>query len=61
MTKVYVLQAQGFGDDEYAFANIGVFSSMEKLQAELAILQEEWETELQLNVVTNVEEYTLDA
>ena len=61
MTKVYVLQAQGFGDDEYAFANIGVFSSMEKLQAELAILQEEWETELQLNVVTNVEEHKLNA
>lgn len=60
MQTVYILQAQGFGDDEYAFANIGVFSSKEKLQAELAILQEEWATELQLNVVTNVEEFTLN-
>lgn len=61
MTKVYILQAQGFGDSEYEFANIGVYSSMEKLQAELVILQEEWLEDGLEDVVTNVEEYTVDA
>ena len=61
MTKVYVLQAQGFGDDEYAFANIGVFSSKDKLEAALASMQAEWLADGLEDVATNVEEYELDA
>lgn len=61
MQTVYILQAQGFGDDEYEFVNIGAFSTMDKLNAELASLQEEWTTELELDVVTRVEEFKLDA
>lgn len=61
MTKVYILQAQGFGDSEYEFANIGVFSSKEKLEAALASMQQDWLTDGLEDVVTNIEEYTLDA
>ena len=61
MTKVYVLQAQGFGDSEYEFANIRVFSSKEKLETALASMQQDWLTDGLEDVVTNVEEYTLDA
>jgi hypothetical protein len=60
MTTVYILQAQGFGDDEDAFENIGAFSSMEKLEAALVVLEAEW-AEDELEVVTNVEEMSLDA
>ena len=59
MARVYVLQAQGFGDDEDAYENIGVFSSQEKLESTLASLEEEW-AEDELEVVTNVEEFELD-
>ena len=60
MTTVYILQAQGFGDDEDAFENIGAFSSMEKLEAALVVMESEW-AEDELEVVTNVEEMMLDA
>jgi hypothetical protein len=59
MARVYVLQAQGFGDDEDAYENIGVFSSKERLETVLTSLQEEW-AEDDLEVVTNVEEFELD-
>ena len=59
MATVYVLQAQGFGDDEDAYENIGVFSSQEKFESTLASLEEEW-AEDELEVVTNVEEFELD-
>ena len=41
MTKVYILRGLGIGDDEDAFENIGVFTTMEKAQAQLEALQEE--------------------
>ena len=41
MTKVFVLQAQGFGDNEYEFYNIGVFSSMERVKEEMRTVQAE--------------------
>ena len=59
MATVYVLQAQGFGDDEDAYENIGVFTSQDKLETALASLEEEW-AEDELEVVTNVEEFELD-
>ena len=59
MARVYVLQAQGFGDDEDAYENIGVFTSRDKLESTLAELEEEW-AEDELEVVTNVEEFELD-
>lgn len=60
MTKVYVLQAQGFGDSEYEYYNIGVYSSKDKLTAALAGMQAEWLAD-DMDVATRVEEYTLDA
>lgn len=30
--KVFVLQAQGFGDNEYEFYNIGVYSTKEGIE-----------------------------
>ena len=60
MQKVYVLQAQGFGDREKEFYNIGVYSSKDKLEAALVSMQEEWLID-DFDVVTKVEEYTLDA
>ena len=59
MTKVYILQAQGFGDDEDAFENIGVFSSRAKLEKALEESQAQW-AEDDLEVETRVEEFELD-
>lgn len=58
--KVYVLQALGFGDDEHAFYNVGVYSSKNALEdAERKLksdsLADGFEAE------TMVEEYELDA
>lgn len=57
MQTVYILQAQGFGDNEYEFYNIGAFSTRAKLDAALTELQDEYDME----VVTNVEELQVDA
>ena len=60
MAKVYILQAQGFGDDEDEYVNIGAFSSPKKLKAALALLEEEW-AEDDMEVATNIEKFKLDA
>ena len=57
---MFILQAQGFGDNEYEFYNIGVYSSMPKLNKALKNLQDEW-AEDDMDVVTQVETYTVDA
>lgn len=61
MTKVFVLQAQGFGDSEDEFYNIGVFSTEEKLESALLSLQEQWAEDGLEDVETNVESWELDA
>ena len=60
MVKVFILQAQGFGDDEMEFVNIGAYSSMPKLNKALKVLRKNW-AEDDLDVVTRVETYTVDA
>jgi len=61
MQKVYILTVQGWGDDEDAFYNTGVYSS--RVNAETAqrnLIAEALEDGLE-DVVTNIEEMELDA
>jgi hypothetical protein len=54
--KLFVATAQGIGDDENAFYNVGVYSTIENAKAALADLAEEMDMELE----TAIEEHTLD-
>jgi len=61
MQKVYILTVQGWGDDEDAFYNTGVYSS--RVNAETAqrnLIAEALEDGLE-DVVTDIEEMELDA
>ena len=61
MQKVYIVQVLGWGDDENAFYNTGVYSS--RVNAETAqrnLRAEALEDGLE-DVVTNIEEMELDA
>jgi hypothetical protein len=61
MQKVYVLQAQGFGDDEDAFYNIGVYDSVNGLEnAKQNFVREAYDDGL-TDVVLNVEEFEVNA
>ena len=61
MSKVYVLQVQGWGDSEDAFYNTGVFSTRAKaLSAEKQLLKEAAEDGLP-DAVTQIETLELDA
>ena len=60
MQKVFVLQAQGFGDNEDEFYNIGVYTTMEKLKAAQADVDAEGYDGC-FTAVYNVEEWQLDA
>jgi len=58
---IFVVQVQGWGDDENAFYNTGVYSS--RVNAETAqrnLIAEALEDGLE-DVVTNIEEMELDA
>ena len=61
MQKVYIVQVLGWGDNENAFYNTGVYSS--RVNAETAqrnLIAEALEDGLE-DVVTNIEEMELDA
>jgi hypothetical protein len=60
MQKVYIVQVQGWGDDEDAFYNTGAYSTKEKADAALAELVAQAQED-ELEVVTNVEVITVDA
>ena len=45
MQTVFVVQAQGFGDDEDAFYNIAAFSTQKLADAHIAELEEQDATE----------------
>jgi hypothetical protein len=45
MKTVFVVQAQGFGDDEDAFYNIAAFSTQKLADAHIADLEEQDEAE----------------
>ncbi len=61
MQKVYVLQAQGLGDNEYEFYNVGVYSSVAKLEAAKQNFIREWAAGGLEDVELNVEQYEVDA
>ena len=60
MKKVYIVQVQGWGDDEDAFYITGAYSTKEKAEdAERNIITEAEADELE--VVTQIEVVTVDA
>ena len=61
MQKVYVLQAQGLGDNEYEFYNIGVYDSISNLENAKQNFTQEWQAGGLTDVVLNVEEYEVNA
>ena len=61
MQKVYVLQAQGLGDNEYEFYNIGVYDSISNLENANQNVTREWQADGLEDVVLNVEEYEVNA
>jgi hypothetical protein len=61
MQIVYVLQAQGLGDNEYEFYNIGVYDSIDNLENAKQNFTREMHDEGLLDVVLNVEEYEVNA
>jgi hypothetical protein len=61
MQKVYVLQAQGLGDNEYEFYNVGVYDSVSKLETAKQNFINEWEAGGLEDVELNVEEYEVNA
>jgi len=61
MQKVYVLQVQGWGDDEDAFYNTGVFDSVDSLEnAKQNLVREAYDDGI-TDVVLNVEEFEINA
>ena len=61
MKTMYVLQVQGWGEDEDAFENVGVYDS--RVGAETAqrnLISEAIEDGIE-DVVTNIEEFELNA
>ncbi len=61
MQKVSVLQAQGLGDNEYEFYNVGVYDSISNLERAKQNFTSEWEADGLTDVVLNVEEYLVNA
>jgi len=61
MQKVYVLQAQGLGDNEYEFYNVGVYDSIDNLENAKQNFTQEWQAGGLTDVVLNVEEYEVNA
>ena len=61
MNKVYVLQAQGWGDNEDEFYNVGVYDSTDSLEnAKQNLVREAYDDGL-TDVVLNVEEFEVNA
>jgi hypothetical protein len=61
MQKVYVLQAQGLGDNEYEFYNIGVYDSIDNLENAKQNFTREMNDNGLEDVVLKVEEYEVNA
>lgn len=60
MTKVYILQVQGWGDDEFEFVNISAHSTQALAeQAAIDLAQQALADDLE--AVTKIEEMQLDA
>ena len=61
MQKVYVLQAQGLGDNEYEFYNVGVYDSIDSLENAKQNFTREWYDDGLTDVQFAVEEYEVNA
>ena len=61
MQIMYVLQAQGLGDNEYEFYNVGVYDSISNLENAKQNFTREWEAGGLTDVVLNVEEFEVNA
>jgi hypothetical protein len=61
MQTVYVLQAQGLGDNEYEFYNVGVYDSISKLETAKQNFINEWAAGGLEDVEINVEKYEVNA
>jgi hypothetical protein len=61
MQTMYVLQAQGLGDDEYAYESIGVYSSKENAENALQNFVRECYDDGLSSIETRIEEFELNA
>ena len=61
MQKMYVLQAQGLGENEYEFYNIGVYDSIDTLENAKQNFTRDMHNNGLEDVVLNVEEYEVNA
>lgn len=60
MKTIFVVQAQGLGDNEYAFENIAAFTMQAKAAAHIAMLQKQDAAD-DNDFVYNIEQLTLKA
>ena len=61
MRTMFVLQAQGLGDNEYEYYNIGVYDSVDNLETAKQNFTREWETGGLTDVQFAVEEFEVNA
>jgi len=61
MQTMYVLQAQGLGDDENAYESIGVYSSRENAENALQNFVRDFFGEAGFSVATRIDEFELNA
>ena len=61
MQTMYVLQGQGMGDDEYAWENVGVYSSRERAENALQNFVRECFDDGLSSIETRIDEFELNA
>ena len=63
MQKIYIVQIQGWGDDESEFYNMGTFSTRAKAEAALEEMLVQWEEDGgdRADVVYEIDVNTVDA
>ncbi len=61
MQTMYVLQAQGLGDDENAYESIGVYNSKQNADNALQNFIRDFVSEAGFSVATRIDEFELNA
>ena len=61
MRTMFVLQAQGLGDNEYEYYNIGVYNSVDNLETAKQNFTQEWKAGGLTDVQFAVEEFEVNA
>ena len=61
MKMMYVLQAQGLGDDEDAYESIGVYDSKQNADNALENFVRDFYSEAGFSVATRIDEFELNA